>query len=197
MTDVALAKRKSEIRTRLAGLRARLAPADVQARSARIVAHLRGHASVAGAKRPMAYAACGPEPDPGGLVASWISDSIPVGFPRVLTPDGEMEAREVASLSHLHPGRWGLMEPDPAACPLADPAALDLLLVPGVAFDRRGNRLGRGKGFYDRFLENVDSRATIIGICYDSEILGEIPVDSDCDRPVAWLATPSGIVQCG
>ncbi|MDL2215081.1 5-formyltetrahydrofolate cyclo-ligase [Dysgonomonas sp. OttesenSCG-928-M03] len=53
---------------------------------------------------------------------------------------------------------------------------LDIIIVPGVAFDRKGNRLGRGKGYYDRFLNKV--KATKIGICFDFQLLDQIPSDN-------------------
>lgn len=63
---------------------------------------------------------------------------------------------------------------EPTAEPLEELSAIDLILVPGMAFDRQNNRLGRGKGFYDRFLR--DSTAFRMGICYGFQLLDELPV---------------------
>ncbi len=144
----------------------------------------------------MGYAPRRNEPDPTSLLTGWLSEGRVICLPRVTDSEGLMEARQVASLSQLQAGKWGLMEPDPGVCPVSDPDRIDLVLVPGLGFDRDGNRLGRGKGFYDRFLGRIRPNAITLGLCYTFELVDSIPVDSDCDRPVAWLATPSGILQC-
>ncbi len=73
-------------------------------------------------------------------------------------------------------GKFGIPEP---ANPVFAPEKLDLIIVPGVAFDRDGNRLGRGGGFYDRLLPQY--RATRVGICFDFQCLEEIKTEShDC-----------------
>ncbi len=68
---------------------------------------------------------------------------------------------------------------------------IDLVLVPGLAFDRRGNRLGRGKGYYDRFLCQVS--APTIGICFDFQIEKNIPIN-EFDVPVQRVITPELIL---
>ncbi len=67
-----------------------------------------------------------------------------------------------------------------------DPATMELIIVPGVAFDRRGNRLGRGKGFYDRLL--ATTRAMTIGVGYDFQLVDELPVEPH-DTPVRLVIT--------
>ena len=74
-------------------------------------------------------------------------------LPRVDRDARMLELREVRSLvEDIAPGRWGILEPRPEVCALVDPRELDWVLVPGVAFDKTGGRLGYGGGFYDRLL---------------------------------------------
>jgi 5-formyltetrahydrofolate cyclo-ligase len=88
-------------------------------------------------------------------------------------------------------GKFGIREPA-ASCveiPLDD---LDLILVPGVAFDLNGHRLGRGKGFYDRLLQNF--RRLKIGIAFDEQIVGEIPSEAR-DIKMDLILTPARIIE--
>jgi 5-formyltetrahydrofolate cyclo-ligase len=68
---------------------------------------------------------------------------------------------------------------------------LDLLLVPGIAFDRHGNRLGRGGGFYDRLLAEYPA-ATAVGLCFDFQLVDSLPAEPH-DRPVDWIVTESQV----
>lgn len=90
----------------------------------------------------------------------------------------------------LIPGHFGVREPA-AHCPVVPMNRLDLLLVPGLAFDLRGRRLGRGRGFYDRLL--ATAHGTKCGICFDSQIVEAVPFEAhdvalDCIvTPTRWL----------
>ncbi len=88
-----------------------------------------------------------------------------------------------------HP--FGMLEP-PADAPVVDPQELDVVLVPGVSFDRRGGRLGFGGGFYDRFL--VRTSAVRIGVCYDCCLADELPC-APHDRRMDWVVTPTATIH--
>lgn len=75
--------------------------------------------------------------------------------------------------TRMHLGAFRIEEPD--GDDVVDPSSVELIIVPAVAMDRRGNRLGRGKGFYDRLL--ATTRATTIGVGYDFQLLDELPVE--------------------
>lgn len=81
---------------------------------------------------------------------------------------------------------FGILEPKTEE--LADPKAVDFAIIPGVAFDRKGNRLGRGKGYYDRFLKETNAFKVAVG--YDFQILDEVPVSS-FDVPVDMVISPN------
>ena len=75
--------------------------------------------------------------------------------------------------SKLKKGPYGVLEPVSKA--LVKPEDLDLIIVPGLAFDKKGNRLGRGKGCYDRFLSTLSDKTPSIGLAFDFQILPLIP----------------------
>ena len=94
-----------------------------------------------------------------------------VSYPRC---DGEtLLFRTVSVLSDLCPGRFGIREPVGGA----SPEHLDLIVVPGLAFTADGNRLGRGAGFYDRFLSKIPGHTVKVGVCFAFQLLLEIPVE--------------------
>ncbi len=94
-------------------------------------------------------------------------------FPRVCAT--ELEFRECGAAGLLVAGPWDLLEPDPARCGLVEPGEIDLICVPGLAFTEAGMRLGRGGGFYDRFLRRLRPGALKIGVCFKAQLVPEIP----------------------
>jgi 5-formyltetrahydrofolate cyclo-ligase len=91
-----------------------------------------------------------------------------------------LELFRLESLEELAPGTLGIPEPAKELRGRGDrafdPAQLDLVVVPGIAFDRRGGRLGQGKGYYDRFLPLVSPRAALVGLAFECQLLPEIPM---------------------
>jgi 5-formyltetrahydrofolate cyclo-ligase len=93
----------------------------------------------------------------------------------------------------LAPGCFGIAEPPPEAW-LQEPPALDIVLLPGLAFDRAGNRLGWGRAFYDNLIPALPGRPVLAGVCYDFQIVpGLLPAQPN-DQPVDWLLTPGGLI---
>ncbi|MCE7973394.1 MAG: 5-formyltetrahydrofolate cyclo-ligase [Leptolyngbya sp. PLA1] len=91
----------------------------------------------------------------------------------------------------LMPPERGVRAPGPE-CPQVDPRTLDLVVVPGLSFDRLGGRLGRGAGFYDRFLAGL--RAVRVGLCFDEQIVDQVPTDPGDER-MHCVVSPSGVID--
>lgn len=111
-------------------------------------------------------------------------------FAPVSSADGTMEFHQVFRLKDLRPGRFGILEP-PGSAPVFSAQAQNLngkalCFVPGAAFDRRGHRLGYGKGYYDRFLSKTP--VISMGICYEELVLPRLPAE-EFDQPVDFLTT--------
>jgi 5-formyltetrahydrofolate cyclo-ligase len=111
-------------------------------------------------------------------------------YPKIF--DDELEAIEVEQPAGLVIGKWNLRMPALDE-PKVMPHRIDLVLVPGVAFSSRGERLGRGGGFYDRFLAMPGLRAKKVGVCFDLQIREELPTEAH-DRAVDLVVTESRVL---
>jgi 5-formyltetrahydrofolate cyclo-ligase len=112
-----------------------------------------------------------------------------IAYPRV-TDDHLMEAFACSS-DDLNQGTHGIMEP-PATAQLIRPEDIDVVLVPGVAFDRQGYRIGYGKGYYDTYLPRLGPDALTIGLSYDQTMVDKIACELH-DIAVDVVITPSAI----
>jgi 5-formyltetrahydrofolate cyclo-ligase len=102
-------------------------------------------------------------------------------------------ARVVKNLElDVAPGKFGVREPKPT-CDVIPLGKFDLVLVPGIAFDLRGNRLGRGQGFYDRILS--EASGVKCGVAYDIQMLEKIPTEAH-DVKVNFVVTPNRCLKC-
>lgn len=120
---------------------------------------------------------------------SKLSKSKRVVLPRVV---GDVLELRQYDASRMVSGYRGIMEPGEDAC-LVDPMEIDLAIIPGMAFDVRGGRLGRGKGYYDRLLPLLKCKK--VGVCLDSHLVDEVPVETH-DIPVDVVITPNNLYIC-
>lgn len=181
-------------------MRERLRAIDESTRqqaSARIAQHIlrsgmRQHAGTASPQVIALFGGLKNEPDllPHLLPALWSQGHRPCFFQ---IEASELQPREVRSIDDLQRGQMNVWEPKPHCTPVKI-AALDLILVPGLAFTRDGARLGRGGGYYDRLLAHPQCRAHRLAIAYDCQIIDHIPVESH-DQRVPQIITESGLIQ--
>lgn len=117
-----------------------------------------------------------------------------LAFPKVVDKaSGYMEPYFVDApwRNNVKPGAFNILEPE-GSIRVADPASLDLVLVPGVAFDREAYRLGFGGGFYDRFLPRLSKRTFTVGIAYQFQVITEVPRDPH-DIALDGICTEQGL----
>ena len=113
-------------------------------------------------------------------------------MPRVTDNDGGMEHIRVSGLELMQPGIWGI--PEPVGDEQVPVAEIDLILVPGLAADLSGNRIGYGKGYYDRFLETASHAVKAI-LIPDRFVHDRLPVEPH-DIPVDYIVTEERILSC-
>jgi 5-formyltetrahydrofolate cyclo-ligase len=183
--------RKRELRAEMRDRR-RARPADEED-ARRAAEHLAELDEFAAAGQIAIYASLPDELSTGPLFRLATAAGKRVALPRAL-PEGVLEFAWVERFEDLRPGRYGVAEP-PRGCGAASLAEMDLVVVPGVAFDREGGRLGRGGGYYDRALSRVgERRPFVVGFASSVQIVEAVPREA-FDQRVDAVVTEHAVLR--
>lgn len=184
---------KSALRAQLLGARARI-PAARRAAAGRLIRDQvlsLPEAQMAGTVA--AYFSVGTEPDTRGLIYALWKRGTYVILP-LLRPGGDLDWASYEGPDSMTAGPRGLLQPSEPPRGADAVARADLVLVPALAVDAQGNRLGRGGGSFDRVLARVGPRVPVVALLHDGELLDRVPAEPH-DHPVRLVALPSrGIV---
>lgn len=154
--------------------RATMTDAQLRAQSRDITAKLLSHPVLLRADVVLLYASLPDEVDTNQLLRELRDMGKKILLP-VVVDDERMEVTAYQGDGRMGEGAFHIKEP--VGEPFTDYTAIGVAVVPGMAFDRKGNRLGRGKGYYDRFLARIPY-TYIIGVCYDFQLLEEVPTEN-------------------
>jgi 5-formyltetrahydrofolate cyclo-ligase len=142
----------------------------------------------------LAYSSFGTELDTHGFLDRVIESGRQLVLPRVDRAERRLRLYAVADLDRdLASGTWGIREPDPDRCREVTLADVDFVLVPGVAFDTRGGRLGYGGGFYDRLLATAEPSLPRVAAAFAVQVVDAVPVEGH-DRTMTTLVTERGTI---
>jgi len=119
---------------------------------------------------------------------------------KVIVPISDVKDRklilsELKDFDELELGTFNIFEPKKEFFRPVSPEELDLIIVPGVAFDKDGDRIGYGMGFYDNFLSSLKKRIPVVGLAYELQIVDDIPMH-DKDVTVDKVVTEESIIEC-
>lgn len=143
-----------------------------------------------------AYAPIGSEPGTLGMLDDAVAAAVRVLLP-LTGPPGPLRWAQYTSEEALRPARHGLREPDGPALEPAAVASASVVLIPALGADRRGVRLGRGAGYYDRTLPLAAPNARLVVVVRDNELVAQLPHDPH-DVPMTHALTPDqGLVPLG
>lgn len=181
-----------QLRAQMRMLRRNYPPERQREDAQRVFARVQTLEAYQSAQTVMAYMAARGELSVQATIDDVLASGRRLALPRC-EGTGVMTARWVKSMDDLAPGAYGLLEPK-ERCGEIPPQEIDLALVPGVAFDRAGRRVGQGGGYYDRFLPRT--RALRMGICHDFALLERIETQAH-DQRMDALATPSELILIG
>jgi 5-formyltetrahydrofolate cyclo-ligase len=187
-----LGRAKQSMRSEMDAIRRALSAEARRAAGESIARHVLALPEYARAARGAAYRArAGPAPTPAILDAILASGRTLL-LPRAGSGDA-LEFAAVRDVAALVRGRYGIAEPA-ASLPSERLAADDLVLVPGVAFDATGGRLGRGVGFYDRSLPRGAGSPPVFGVAFACQLVAAVPM-APHDRRLDGVVTESGVVR--
>jgi 5-formyltetrahydrofolate cyclo-ligase len=138
------------------------------------------------------YAAIGNEVATNLILQEALEAGHSVFYPRVEHAADSLEFRAVCGPGDLHPGHFGIPEPSGGERFEPERAEAALVFVPGLAFSPDGRRLGRGAGFYDRFLASTGPGVTAVGLAYSFQVLERLPQEP-WDRRLAYVVTERAV----
>ena len=175
---MSIAQIKKSLRQEL--LKKRKALSNVQERAQRISASLCALEDYQQAQKILFYASFGSEVPTFPLLQKALAEGKEVYLPRTLQKERRLVLHRLFRLEELRPGAYGIPEPPPEN-PTLTPGEIELIVVPGVGFDRKGGRLGYGGGFYDRlFLEAPKARR--VALAFSCQLLDTLPQEPHDQR---------------
>jgi 5-formyltetrahydrofolate cyclo-ligase len=187
---------KSQMRKECILKRDEISLDDILEKSACIITKLNQLDAMKLAKTIMCYVSFGSEVCTHDAINGWLSEGRQVCVPLVIRDSNKgksMAAIKISSFKELAPGTFGVLEPPLVESNIVEPASIDVVIVPGCAFDLRKNRIGYGAGYYDRFFFGIHGSVMKIGVCFDSQIKDNIPSEEH-DVPLDILVTEKRII---
>ncbi len=191
----ALSFAKQAIRKQVLAARAAIDQQERARLSAIITGRMLEQVEVQNARCVLAYVSFGHEFSTAEFIARLQAGGGRLVLPRIDRAAHRLELHEVTDLmSQTKPGVWGIREPDPARCAPAPLDAIDLIVVPGVAFTAACDRLGYGGGYYDELLSRWELVPACVAAAFDVQIVDTLPVTAR-DQAVDVVVTPNGVYR--
>lgn len=127
------------------------------------------------------------------LIIKMLRDGKNIFVPKISNNTNDMEAIRITSLNELEENRFGTLEPV-TYNNAVDPKIIDVILIPGIAFDCEGTRIGFGKGYYDKYIKRARKDVKKVGLAYDLQIVDKINKD-DHDESVDYIITEEKVIK--
>ncbi len=189
-------REKATLRRSMLELRRKLSEEEVHRKSGAIARGLAGTAEYRESRLIAFYVSFDNEVQTRQLIGEALREGKCAAIPFVRSPSEGLLLSEVRDLDgELTEGSYGILEPREEFIRLVPPERVDLLTVPGTAFDRRGYRLGFGKGYYDRLLKAMPPKTVSVGLAYSFQVVARVPTEEG-DEPVGRLITEAEVVDC-
>lgn len=186
---------KNTIRKQVLEIRNKLSDADVDRFSGDIFRNLKENDFFKASTHIMIYLDFKHEVKTDPIINYCLINGKKVYVPICIPETHEIAISRITSLDELQSGHFGIREPFPEYLRLADSRLIELVLVPGVAFDASGNRIGFGAGYYDRFMKRLKPGAVKAALAYSFQVVDMVPSDK-YDIPADYIITEKNTVVC-
>ena len=189
-----LESEKRKVRYEFLNLRDRIDPILASAYSNIIFAKIKKLPVYEKARTVMFYLSYGSEVVTDAMISSALEEGKTVVVPAIDNPgDGKMYAVKISRIEDAYQSVYGIRQPEVNDEDMMDKSDIDLVFVPGIAFDYKGFRTGYGKGYFDRWLDGFPADRAI-GIAYDFQITDKVPTGKH-DLPVGMIVTEKRVVE--
>ena len=185
---------KFELRSYMVNKRSRITAKIRTEKSEIIINKLRSLQVYLDAKLILVYVSFRSEVETHSFINQALRDGKRIAVPLTISDAKLLLPCEIFSLDDLAPRTLGILEPDKNNTNEVNRKDIDLAVVPGLAFDLHGNRLGFGAGYYDRFLPSLRKDAITIGVCFDEQLVEQLPVEV-FDVPLDGVLTNLELIQ--
>lgn len=185
---------KKELRKDILKIRRNLAYVTIEFESSAIINHLKRSKLFESSETVMCYLSMKDEVQTYEIVDYVLKQGKSVCVPYIRDRAGIMDAVVIQDLNELVRGDFDILTVNPLNMNIVNTEEIDLIIMPGVAFDRYGHRLGMGAGFYDRFLEKANC-TKLVGLALSCQVLDVVP-SMPHDYSVHYLVTKDGIINC-
>ena len=187
-------EKKREIRKDMAKKLERFSKSEIIEKTRRIEERLFEFANFLEAKVVLLYMHTNGEVVTNDIIKRCFESNKIVALPAFDTAKHTMQLMRVDNLdSDLKPGPRGVPEPDPECCKIVPIDCIDIAIIPGVAFDEKGGRIGSGKGYYDRLIPKLSITTRKVALALESQIIQQVPVESH-DKHVDIVITEKRII---
>jgi 5-formyltetrahydrofolate cyclo-ligase len=186
---------KDVIRKQMLDIRNKLSDSEVNSLSETIFLNLRGNSFLNSSSHVMVYLDFKHEAKTDAIINYCLEQNKKVYIPICIPETHEVCISRITSLNELQSGHFGIREPMIQHIRLSDSSLIDLVLVPGVAFDKEGNRAGFGAGYYDRFMKRLQPGAVKAALAFSFQVVDLVPSD-EYDIPVDYIVTEKGTIRC-
>jgi len=187
---------KNHLRSEVLALRGKLTTPQRVIQSAKVLQRVFDLGLMEQAKWIHFYCSAGSEVETSGMMAHALRSGKRVSVPRMDTGMNRLVLSEVRDpAKELSQNGVEIPEPLEEFYRPVEEGLMDLFIIPGVAFDENGGRLGKGKGYYDRLLAPIISRNPVVGLAFESQIVPEVPMEEH-DIRVDWIVTEKRVIRC-
>lgn len=189
-----LKSKKKELRDYHLNLRNKLSKKEIEEKSLKVFNNIKRLKEYTNANNIMSFVPFRNEINTNIIINDFLNKNKKVFIPISNPKDNSLTISELKSLENdLEKGHFGVLEPKRDCIRTSSPDILELIIVPGLVFDKSGYRIGYGGGYYDRFLSNFKITPSTISLCYDFQLIDNVPKEK-FDLPVDIIVTESQII---